>query len=379
MTIAEPLDVPLPDDTARSEAASRLASLDLPGAGFGAVAEAVCWAAAVQGTADPQPFSAVRVVLLAGDHGGGVAAGTDPATSTRRAAQELAGEGQLARLAVRIGASVEVVDAALAGSPLAPDSTTRIRDGAAPIEETDAATEDETAAGFALGRKLADTLADSGVDLVVLASLGAGAEAAAAAAASFFTGVEPAALLAPVVGPDGRVEDTAWMRRCAAVRDALARVRTRKRDPQTALAALAGPDLAVATGLLLGAAARRTPVVLDGPVGTTAALLGRDIAGQLPHWCLAPDTARHPTTRTVAGRIGLDPFVDLRLDLGEGASALTALTVLQSALDLAHNTATIPQDATPENTASEDTGPGDTPPENTSSDDGPAADSDTGT
>jgi NaMN:DMB phosphoribosyltransferase len=69
-------------------------------------------------------------------------------------------------------------------------------------------------------------------------------------------------------------------------------------------------------------------------VGLVAALLARDLAGQATHWCLVPDTCRHPTTTAVASRIGLEPFLDLRLDLGEGAAALTALGVLQSALDL---------------------------------------------
>ena len=330
----EPPEVSLPDDAARDSALERLAALDLPGAGFGAMVDAIGWSAAVQANPHPKPFSSVRVVVLAGDHAGGVAAGDTPLTSRRRARQALAGAGPLARLAVRAGATLEVVDVALAGEPLASDSTTRIRDGAAPIETQDAADPKEIAAGYALGRLLADSVADAGVDLVLLASVGAGTDAAAAAAASFFTGEEPAVLLGRVAGPDGAVDDAAWMTRCAAVRDALHRVRSLPRDPENALAGLGGPDLAAATGLVLGAAARRTAVVLDGPVGLTAALLARDLAGAASHWCLAPDTSRQPTAVTVAERIGLDPFLDLRLDLGEGAAGLAGLALLQSALDL---------------------------------------------
>ncbi|MQA25446.1 MAG: hypothetical protein GEU94_08235 [Micromonosporaceae bacterium] len=329
-------DVPLPDDTARDDAAERLAALDLPGAGFGALADAIGWAAAVQGTPNPQPFSSLRVVLLATDHRGGASAGTSPETSVRRARQAVTGGGPLARLAARTDATLEVIDVGLAGEPLAADSTTRIRDGAAPIETEDASTADEIAAGHALGRKLADSLTDVGVDLVVLGSLGAGADTAAAAVASFLTGAEPAVLLGRVTGPDGSIDDAAWMVRCAAVRDALHRVRQRPRDAETALVALGGPDLAVATGLLVGAASRRTPVLLDGPVGLTAALLARDLAGAATHWCLAPDTSRHPTAEAAARQIGLEPYADLRLDLGEGAAALAALALLQAALDLAH-------------------------------------------
>ncbi len=343
MTLADLPDVPLPDDTARVEATRRLRELDVPGAGLGALAAPMTWAAAVQGKGTPEPFRTVRVVVLAGDHAGGVAAGSR-SDSRSRAAGELAGLGPLARLAARTGAVLEVVDAALSGPLLAPDLATRIRDGAAAIEETDACTADEAATGITVGRTLAESLADAGVDLIVLASIGAGAASAAATCVSFMIGSEPAALLPTVAHPDGTVDDTAWMRRCAAVRDALARVRKRPRDPHVALAALGGPDIAVATGLVLGAAARRTPLLLDGPVGLTAALLTRDLAGQATHWCLVPDTSRHPTTRTVAARIGLEPFLDLRLDLGEGAAALTGLGVLQGGLDLISSLPTLPGD-----------------------------------
>ena len=348
MTLADHLDVPLPDDAARTAATERLSQLDLPGAGFGSLTDPIRWAAAVQARPDPEPFSTIRVVVIAGDHAGGVSAGCDPDDSTRRAAAELAGDGPLGRLAARIGASLEVVDASLAGTPLAADLTTRIRDGAAPIEDTDACTEEQATAAFALGRKLADSLVDSGVDLIVLASVGVGADAAAAATAAWFTGLEPVTLLDRVVtGPAGTVDDAAWMRRAAAIRDALARIRHRRTDPQTALTALGGPDLAAATGLVLGAAARRTPVLVDGPVGLTAILLARDLAGQVPQWCLAPDTARHPTSRALASRIGLKPFVDLGLDLSEGAAALAALGVLQAMLHLAHTTAVTPPESAP--------------------------------
>jgi nicotinate-nucleotide--dimethylbenzimidazole phosphoribosyltransferase len=367
VTLADLPEVPLPDDAARTAAGRRLAELDLPGAGFGVLADPLAWVAAVQNRGIPEPFRQVRVVLLAGDHTGGVAAGSRT-DSHRRAAAELAGAGPLARLAVRAGATLEVVDAALTGPRLASDLTTRVRDGAAAIEESDACTGDEAAAGVTGGRALADSLADSGVDLIVLASLGVGVAGAAAATAAFMTGSEPAALLPTVAGPDGSVDDTAWIRRCAAVRDALARVRRLSRDPHVALSALGGPDIAMATGLLMGAAARRTPVLLDGPVGLVAALLARDLAGQATHWCLVPDTCRHPTTAAVAARIGLEPFLDLRLDLGEGAAALTALGTLQAALDLV---ATLPATGKPstgeaagEATRQEGTGgdlPGDEP------------------
>ncbi|MBQ1015144.1 nicotinate-nucleotide--dimethylbenzimidazole phosphoribosyltransferase, partial [Micromonospora sp. M51] len=92
---------------------------------------------------------------------------------------------------------------------------------------------------------------------------------------------------------------------------------------------------AVATGVLLGATARRVPVLLDGPVGLAAGMVSRDLAGQARHWCLLADHGGHPAVRLAADVLGLTPLLDLRLDLGEGANALVALPLLRSVLALA--------------------------------------------
>ena len=130
-------------------------------------------------------------------------------------------------------------------------------------------------------------------------------------------------------------DDNAWMTRCLALRDALHRVRHRDGDPRTVLTALGGADLAAATGLMLGAASRRTPVMIDGPVGAAAALVANDFAPQSRSWVVLPDTGRHPAVRLAAEALELRPWLDLCLDLGEGAASLAALPMLQTALTLA--------------------------------------------
>ncbi|MER7470889.1 nicotinate-nucleotide--dimethylbenzimidazole phosphoribosyltransferase, partial [Micromonospora sp. NPDC000018] len=152
-------------------------------------------------------------------------------------------------------------------------------------------------------------------------------------------GAETPAVLGRVVTDSGEIDDAAWMRRCAAVRDALHRTRRSPRGAKDVLAELGGGDVAVATGVLLGATARRLPVMLDGPVGVAAAMVSRDLAGQARHWCLLADHRGDPAVRLAADVLGLTPLLDVRLDLGEGANALAALPLLRSVLALA---ATLP-------------------------------------
>ncbi|ROT31349.1 bifunctional adenosylcobinamide kinase/adenosylcobinamide-phosphate guanylyltransferase [Micromonospora sp. HM5-17] len=318
--VIEPgMDLPMPDEHAGPAALDRLATLDLPGPGLGNLARVVRFAAATQGTATPVPWRSVRVLLLHGDHAGGASAGTVPGESARRAAQARAGNGPLARLAADAGATLQVVETPTAG----------------PIEEGPALSPEDVDAALRHGWRLAEEAVETGVEVLVLAACGAGTEAAVAAVLAAMAGAEPAAILGRVVTPDGQVDDTAWMARCAAVREALHRTRRSPRDARDVLAELGGGDIAVATGILLGATARRTPVLLDGPVGVAAGLVSRDLAGQARHWCLLPDHGGHPAVRLGAEILDWTPLLDLRLGLGEGAAALAALPLLRAALTLA--------------------------------------------
>jgi nicotinate-nucleotide--dimethylbenzimidazole phosphoribosyltransferase len=312
------MDLPMPDEYAGPQATDRLATLDVAGAGLGELAEVVSFAAGTQGVAVPAPWESVRVLLLQGDHDGGAAAGTTAGDSTRRADAARSGEGALARLAAEAGASLQVV----------------VAPAAAPMEDGPALAADEVEAALRFGWRLAEEAVDSGVDLIVLAACGTGTEAAAAAVLAAGAGAEPSTVLSRVVLPGGRIDDAAWMTRCAAVRDAMHRTRESPRGAKDILAELAGGDIAIGTGVLLGATARRTPVLLDGPVGAAAAIVSRDLAGQARHWCLLPDHGRNPAVKLAADVLGLKPLLDLRLDLGEGATSLAALPLLRAALKL---------------------------------------------
>ncbi|MER5701811.1 bifunctional adenosylcobinamide kinase/adenosylcobinamide-phosphate guanylyltransferase [Micromonospora sp. NPDC002296] len=331
LVIQAGMELPMPDEYAGPQAVERLATLDVPGAGLGVLERVVGFAAATQGTATPAPWGTVRVLLLHGDHAGGAAAGSVPGESARRAAQARAGQGVLARLAAESGASLQVVDAP----------------AAEPMEGVAALDHETVEKALRYGWWLAEEAADAGVQLLVLASCGAGADAAAAAVLAATAGAEPPAVLGRVVTANGEIDDAAWMRRCAAVRDAMHRTRRSPRDAKDVLAELGGGDIAVATGVLLGATARRIPVLLDGPVGLAAGMVSRDLAGQARHWCLLADCGGHPAVRLAADVLGLTPLLDLRLDLGEGANALAALPLLRSVLSLAAALPTRPEPAHP--------------------------------
>ena len=88
------------------------------------------------------------------------------------------------------------------------------------------------------------------------------------------------------------------------------------------LAAVGGADIAAMTGFLLGAAARRTPVLLDGVVSCAARSWRSGSSFRAREWWLAGHRSTEPAATAALERLGLEPIVDYGLRLGEGTGAL---------------------------------------------------------
>jgi nicotinate-nucleotide--dimethylbenzimidazole phosphoribosyltransferase len=132
--------------------------------------------------------------------------------------------------------------------------------------------------------------------------------------------------------PGGVIDDNVWMRRVAAIRDAFARLGGPGREARVMLGELGGPVMATLVGAIVGAAVRRTPMLIDGPVAAAAALVSRDFSLGAPKWCYAPDRLPHPVVSEAADQIGLAEPLGFGVDLGEGCAALHALPLLQETL-----------------------------------------------
>ncbi|OZM79859.1 nicotinate-nucleotide--dimethylbenzimidazole phosphoribosyltransferase [Pseudonocardia sp. MH-G8] len=332
-----------PDVDAHRAAVARHAELAVPDGALGRLAELGVWLAAAQGACPPRPPARARVVVVAGDHGiaaAGVSADPPGATARQVAAvrDHTAPVGVVAPVA---GVSVRAVDLAL-DTP--PDGTERhrVRRGTGRIDREDALTADEVERAVAVGRALADEEVDSGADLLLPASLGVGATTPAATLVATLTGAEPVA----VIGRGSGIDDAGWMRKAAAVRDALRRARPHARDPLALLRVAGGADIAALTGFCLQAALRRTPVLLDGLVVGAAALLADELAAGAREWWLGAQKSPDPAMALVEEHLHLSPVLDLGIRLGDGTGAVAAVPLLQMAARLLAETATAVPTAT---------------------------------
>ena len=317
------------DEAAIAAARDRQRQLTKPSGSLGRLEELSVWLAGALGVCPPPPIERARVVVFAGDHGiaqAGVSA-YPPDVTAQMVGNFLSGGAAVNVLARLAGASVRVVDMAVDAETPAEVATHKVRRGSGRIAVEDALTREEAEQAMLAGIAVADEEVDAGADLLVPGDMGIGNTTPAAVLVAALTGAE----VASVVGRGTGIDDRAWMRKAAAVRDALRRTRRVLGDPVQVLATASGADFAAMTGFLLQAAARRTPVVLDGVVSGACALVAHRIAFRASDWWLAGHRSTEPAHARALERLGLDPVVDLGLRLGEGSGALVALPLLAAA------------------------------------------------
>ena len=294
------------------------------------------------------------VIVFAADHGvatRGVSA-YPPEVTAQMVANFVAGGAAINVLARAAGAGLVVVDVGVAGDLVgdlpetAPDRgaslvRARIAPGTRDLSIGPAMARDEAQAAIDAGRDAAMTLIGEGADLVAVGEMGIGNTTAASAIVAALTGVP----VAEVTGRGTGVDDPALERKVAVIETALAMHRLDPRDPIGVLTAVGGLEIAGLVGAILGAAAARIPVVLDGFITGAAALLATGLAPNLPGRLIAAHRSVEPGHAIVLDRLGLRPILELDLRLGEGSGAALAIPIIRAAARICGEMATFEQAA----------------------------------
>lgn len=319
-----------PDAEAISEATARQGMLTKPAGSLGRLEPLSIWVSGVQGQCPPRDFERARVIVFAGDHGvtaAGVSAFPSEVTA-QMVGNFLAGGAAVNVLASVAGATVRVVDMAVDGDTEPSVSTYKVRRSSGRIDLEDALTDEQVRAAIEAGIAIADEEIDAGADLLIAGDMGIGNTTPAAVLISLLTDTEPI----KVVGRGTGIDDDAWIRKAAAVRDARLRGAAFRNDAIGLLRTVGGADFAAMTGFFLQAANRRVPVVLDGVVVTAAALVAQLANPRVSHWLAAGHRSVEPAHTIALDALGLSPIVDLDMRLGEASGALVALPVLRAAV-----------------------------------------------
>jgi nicotinate-nucleotide--dimethylbenzimidazole phosphoribosyltransferase len=270
------------------------------------------------------PPAGGALVLAAADHpvaSHGVSA--YPTSVTRHVAEAAVAGTSVGAVAARAaGLEVVVVDAGVDGPPLEGAESARPLDPRGDLVNSDGLSAGDVERLMAGGAELS-----SGRSLVALGEVGVGNTTVAAALAAALLCADPASLVGLGAGSDSAM--------LTAKRHVVGRAVARLagvRDPRRLLAALGGGELAVLTGVVLGAAAGGGVVVLDGMATSVAALVAVQLEPAVAAHLIAGQRSREVGHGAVLAALGLEPILDLRLRAGEGAGAALAVTVLQAGL-----------------------------------------------
>lgn len=318
------------DATAMGDARERQSQLTKPPGSLGVLEDTSVVLAGIHAACPPRPLARPAVAVFAGDHGVH-AQGVSPwpqEVTTAMVENFRSGGAAVNVLARQAGASVFVVDMGVA-SELAPSDELfdhKIRWGTSDLATGPAMTRDEAVRGLAAGIAVADELADRGHDCLLTGDMGIANTTPSAALIAALTGVDP--VLA--TGRGTGVDDPTLALKVSVVRDAL-HDRPVGDDPIDALASVGGFEHAGIAGFVLGAAARRIPVVLDGVIAGSAALVAQLLAPEAVGYCLAGHRSSEPGHVIALQRLGLRPLVDLDLRLGEGTGAVLAFPMVEAA------------------------------------------------
>lgn len=328
---AAPSRAPIPmaplDAGAMRAARERQAQLVKPPGALGRLEELAIWLAGTSGQA--RPSVRARVVVAAADHGvaaEGVSA-FPPAVTAQMLATFLSGRGAVSVLAEEVGADLICVDAGVETDTSVLDV---VRTGLSPsanLAVEPALEVGAVARAVDTGRELARRAAEDRITVLVGGEMGIANTTPATCLAAALTGADPASL----VGPGTGVDAAGLERKREVVTRALALHGPELRGPLSMLRRLGGGEIAVLTGLALGAGEHGLAYVCDGLIATAGAGIAAGLEPDLRPRLLAGHRSPEPAHSALLDHLGLEPVLELGMRLGEGSGATAALSVLRLA------------------------------------------------
>ena len=329
----------LPNEDVQTQAQARLDSLTKPVGSLGRLEEVAAHYLASIGSTSAPPLNPV-VFTLAADHGvtaEGVSAYPQSVTAqmVKNFIHGGAGVNVLARHA---GASLCLVDMGVAEDLDAYAGLLhhKIARGTKNFVREPAMSREQALQSIEVGMNLAKAACAEGKNLIAVGEMGIGNTTASAAIVSVLTGQS----VERVTGRGTGVDDQTLKRKVSVVEQALHLHHPSPSDAIELLTTVGGFEIGGMTGLMLGSAACRVPIVLDGFITGASALLAVALEPRCREYLIASHLSGEPGHWIVLDHLRLDPLLDLHMRLGEGTGACLAVTLIHAALKIYSQMAT---------------------------------------
>lgn len=295
--------------------------------------------AGIAGESPPPIPEPATVAVFAGDHGvhsEGVTPWPQEVTA-QMVANFTSGGAAINVLARQMGAEVVVVDVGVATdlvpSPLLLDC--KVRHGTRNLRVDPAMTLEEARMALDVGAAVATDLVAGGSRCLITGDMGIANTTPSAALIAAFTGRSAD----EVTGLGTGIDDETRVRKVRVIEDAIKRT-GKLDDPVELLASLGGLEIAALAGFIVGGAAARVPVLIDGVIATAALVVVARLCPDAISYCVAGHRSAEPGSRAVLAHLEIEPLLDLDLRLGEGTGACLALPLLQASARILREMAT---------------------------------------
>lgn len=328
------------------QAEQRLDNLTKPQGSLGRLEEFAKQLVAI--TENPMPVLDKKVIFtFAGDHGvadEGVSA--FPKEVTRQMVFNfLNGGAGINVLARQAKAEVVVVDIGVdydfSEQKDTPLVIKKVVKGTKNMTKGTAMTRDEALKCIGVGLDLANEYKKKGFNIFGTGEMGIANTTPSSAIAAVFT-QKP---VEEVTGKGTGINNNAWKNKVAVIKDSISINKPDTSDPIDVLSKIGGAEIGGIAGLVLGAAANKIPVVIDGFISTAGALIAYTIEPKTKDYMFAAHNSQEVGHRAMLEKIGLKPILDLDLRLGEGTGAALAMLIIEAGLKIYKEMATFEEAA----------------------------------
>lgn len=324
-------------EASRAEAA-HIGNLTVPPGALGKLESLAVQLAGITGEIKPS-FEKREVIVMAADHGvceEGISAFPQEVT-TQMIFNFLSGGAAVNVLARQAGAEVVCVDIGVNNDISHPNLVSRkVRFGTANMAKGPAMTREEAERSIETGIRVVEEAVQRGVRIFVTGEMGIGNTTASAAVMCALTNTEPS----EAAGRGTGLDDERLKHKIAVIEQSLDLNAPDAADPIDVLSKVGGLEIGGLTGVILGAAANRCPVIIDGFISSAAALLARAISPEAAAFMVASHASHEQGHRLLLQALDLRPGLDLDMRIGEGTGGVLGLTLIDAACRIVSEMAT---------------------------------------
>jgi len=325
-----------PDETARAAAHAKWNAVAKPIGSLGELEQMVERLAALVGTPDVHIDKRAVVVLCADN--GVVAQGVSqsgPEITTLIAGSIAQGRSSVCKMAGTANARAFSVDMGMLEASAVPGVIDRcVARGTGDISLGPAMSRKQALQAIRTGIELVGNFKARGYQIIATGEMGIGNTTTSSAMTAAFFGL-PAS---QVTGRGAGLSNAGLQRKEAAIERALAVNVPNPNDPLDVLAKLGGFDIAGLTGMFIGGAVHRIPLIIDGFISALAAYTAWRLRPDCRQALCASHVSAEPAAMMLLDAIGLQPVIQAGMRLGEGTGAVCLLPLLDAALALYNGT-----------------------------------------